>query len=158
MNKTRAQLQKEESKIMDQWFDEWHAKREKGDNSYPNWDYEEKINEMRREWRQSLEVGDRVHICHYSDITPATIIKKTKTSLTVRHDKAHLDGWKPEMIPGGFSVVCLNDSDQIGHWIIEEDSEGSIEVFRWSKRYNRYKNTSDEFCEPEWMKYYDYNF
>lgn len=158
MNKTRSQLQKEESAIMDKWFDEWHEKRVNGDNSYPDWSYEDEIANLRKEWRQSLEVGDKVHICCYSDINPATVIKKTATTLTVRYDKAHLDGWKPEMIPGGFSAVCLNDSDQIGHWIIEDDLDGRTEVFRWSKRHNRYKNRSDEFCEPEWLKYYDYNF
>jgi len=155
---TREQLAKEESKIIDQWFDEWHAKRITGDNSYPDWRYEDKIAELRKNFRQALEVGDRVHICCYSDINPATVIKKTKTSLTVRYDKAHLDDWKPEFIPGGFSAHCTNDSDQAGHWIIEEDLEGRTEAFRWSKRYNRYKNKADEFCEPGWDKYYDYNF
>jgi len=157
--KTRAELQAEESKIMDQWFDEWHQKRVNGDNSYPDWSYEDKIAELRREWRQSLKVGDRVHICHYTDITPATVVARTAKSITVRYDKAHLDDeWKPEFIPGGFGAHCTNDSDQMGHWVIEEDLDGSTEVFRWSKRYNRYKNKSDEFCEPGWMKYYDYNF
>ena len=159
MNKTREELQREESAIMGKWFDEWHQKKVNGDNSYPDWSYEEEIAKLRSEWRQSLEPGDHVHICHYSDIDPGTVIKKTKSSIYVRTDKAHLDDkWKPEFIPGGFGAHCTNDGEQISHWVIEEDLDGSVEIFRWSKKYNRYRNRSGEFAEPGWLKYYDYNF
>jgi hypothetical protein len=157
MNKTHAQIREESRKIEDKWFDEWNALGGPESGKRPDWYYEDKIHDLYTEWRQSLEVGDRVHICCYSDIEPATVIKRTKSSVTVRYDDADLDpNWKPEFIPGGFSAICTNDSDQ--KWIIKEDLNGRTETFRWSKRYGRFKNTSNEFCEPEWYKYYDYNF
>lgn len=111
---------------------------------------------MREEWYHEMDVGDHAHICHYSDVSPVTIIKKTASTLTVRHDKATEGDWKPEWVVGGFSAVCTNIEDQ--KWIIEEDPDGYVEVFRWSKRYNQYRNTAGEKLFPEWMKYYDYNF
>ena len=112
---------------------------------------------MFSDWYHEMEVGDHCHICHWSDVTPCTIIAKTPTTLTVRHDKATRDeNWKPEWDIGGFSAHCTNIDEQ--KWNIEEDEDGTVEVFRWSKRYNQYRNTCGEKLFPEWKKFYDYNF
>ena len=48
----------------------------------------------------TVQVGDGVTICYWSDRHAATVIKKTPLSLTVRRDKATLDpSFKPEWIP-----------------------------------------------------------
>lgn len=156
MAMTGEEIRKLEHEIMDKWFEEWHALGGPG-HERPNWEYEDKIRELRTNWYRSLEVGDRVHICHWSDIDPGTVVKKTDKSITVRYDDADRDpNWKPEFIPGGFSVICTNDSSQ--KWIIKEDLNGKTEIFRWSNKYNRYRNKSGENVYPGWYKYYDYNF
>lgn len=115
--------------------------------------------QKRAEWYQEMEVGDHAHICHWTDVSPCTVIKRTPTSITVRYDKAtRKETWKPEFVTGGFSAVCLNNADQDDAWDIEEDENGRIEVFRWSKKYNRFRNKSGERVYPEWKKFYDYNF
>ena len=137
----------------EQFYKEYYEKR--SHLSWREWDDVER--KMRDEWYHEMEVGDHAHICHYSDVSPVTVIKKTATTLTVRMDKATRDpNWKPEWAVGGFAAHCTNIDEQ--KWIIEEDENGSVEVFRWSKRYNQYRNTSGEKLFPEWRKYYDYNF
>ena len=112
-----------------------------------------------KEWYDEMEVGDHCHICHWTDVSPCTVIKRTPTTITVRHDKAtRRPEWKPEWVIGGFSAHCTNNDDQENAWIIEEDPNGYTEVFRWSKRINAYKNASDEKLSPEWAKFHDYNF
>ena len=112
---------------------------------------------MFEEWFRELEVGDHAHICHYSDISPVTIVKKTAQSMTVRFDKAERDpNWKPEFVIGGFSAHCTNNDEQ--KWLIEEDPNGRTEVFRWHKRTNHFENGCGEKLLPGWMKHYDYNF
>jgi len=159
MNRTKEEYRKEFNSIEDKWFEEWNALGGPESGKRPDWYYVDKQLELRRDWYRSLEVGDKVHICHYTDITPATVIKRTPRMVIVRNEKADLDGkWKPEFIPGGFSAHCTNDNDQISHWIIEEDLEGSTERFNWSEKYGIWKNSSDETLGAGWMKYYDYNF
>lgn len=112
---------------------------------------------MFSDWYHEMSVGDHVHICHWSDVSPATVVRKTATTLTVRLDKAERDpSWLPEWEPGGFAGVCTNNDDQ--RWIIEEDPNGRTVVFRWHKRKNRYENTAGEGLYPGWLKKYDYNF
>ena len=136
-----------------EFYDEYYKKIRE-----VSWREQEEVERrMRDEWYHEMEVGDHCHICHYSDVSPVTIIKKTANTLTVRFDKATRNpNWKPEFEIGGFSAVCTNIDTQ--QWDIEEDENGSTEVFRWSKRYNQYRNTCGEKLFPEWMKYYDYNF
>ena len=108
------------------------------------------------EWYKSMEVGDRANVRLYSDVEPCTIIKKTATTLTVRYDKATLDpNWKPEVVLGGFAGHCVNNEDQ--KWIIEEDPNGRVEIFRFHKNEGRYMSHSCKLY-PEWRKFYDYNF
>lgn len=107
------------------------------------------------EWVNELEAGDHAHICHWSDVSPVTVIKRTAKTITVRYDKAELDpNWKPEFVVGGFSAHCTNNDDQ--QWIITEDLNGRTETFRL--RQVGWRNKSDEKLYPEWMKKYDYNF
>ena len=159
MNKTRKQYLEELKKIEDKWFDEWNQLGGYESGNRPEWYYRDEQEKIRRDWYKSLEVGDHVHINHYSDIDPATVIKRTSKMIIVRNDKAELDGvWKPEFIPGGFSAHCTNDHEQTDHWVITEDPDGSTERFNWSEKYGVWRNKSDETVAPEWLKYYDYNF
>ena len=138
-----------------EFFEWYHAERRHITGSYSERQAAE--DKMLADWYHEMEVGDHAHVCHYSDVSPVTIIKKTATTLTVRFDKAEKDPtWHPEWEVGGFSAVCLNNDDQ--KWIIEEDPNGKTEVFRWHKSSNRYENTIGERLYPEWRKHYDYNF
>lgn len=108
------------------------------------------------EYHRSLEVGDHASVRLYTDENPCTVIRKTKTTITVRYDKAERDpNWKPEWITGGFSAICTNDHDQ--RWIITEDPDGATETFHWSSREGCYIRHGCKVT-PEWRKYYDYNF
>lgn len=138
-----------------EFFEFYHKERWNLKGTYE--ERQEAEAKMFADWYHEMEVGDHAHVTMWSDVYPVTIIKKTATTLTVRNDKAHLDpNWKPEFIIGGFSAHCTNNDNQ--QWIIEEDPDGCIEVFRWSKRLNCYKDTSDCKLFPEWAKHYDYNF
>lgn len=140
-----------------QFFEEYHEARWHFTGTYD--ERREQELKMFQDWYDEMEVGDHCHIAHWSDVSPCTIIKRTKTTITVRYDKAtRKESWKPEWIPGGFSAVCLNNNDQDDAWIIEEDEAGRTDIFRWSKRYNCFKNKCDEKLFPEWAKFYDYNF
>ena len=137
-----------------EFFEEYYEARREA-NGYI--EAEELRQKMFADWYHEMEVGDHAHVSLWSDIEPVTIIAKTKTTLTVRYDKAERDqSWKPEFVIGGFSAHCTNNEEQ--RWIISEDPNGSTEVFRWSKKMNCYKNTADCKLFPEWKKVYDYNF
>ena len=57
----------------------------------------------------SIQVGDGVTVNLWSDRYAATVIKVTKSTATVRRDKATLNpDFKPEWIPGGFAAHCTN--------------------------------------------------
>lgn len=129
-------------------------------NSRGNYDEREALRlRLFKEWYDEMEVGDHCNIKCWSDVEPCTIIKRTATTITVRHDKAERrPDWKPEWIPGGFAGYCTNNEDQENAWTITEDPNGYVETFRWSKRLNAYKNAADEKLYPGWRKFYDYNF
>ena len=138
-----------------EFFEQYHTER---------WNLEGTYDERRKaelkmfeDWYKEMEVGDHCHIKHWSDVSPCTVIKRTKSTITVRYDKAERDpNWKPEWIVGGFSAHCTNNEDQ--EWIISEDPDGRVETFRWRKTRNCFMNTAEEKLFPEWMKFYDYNF
>lgn len=154
MNKTYEEMRNEQRANQDRWFNEWNETGVK-----PTWRYESLNDSIYTEWLMSMEVGDHAHICHWSDITPCTIIKKTATTLTVRHDKVEKsDKWNPQWEVGGFSAICTNNEDQDDWWIIEEDPDGYTETFRFRKSVNKYMNKSDERLYPNWRYHYDYNF
>lgn len=154
MKQTYEQMREAQRDVQNRWFDEWHETGTK-----PTWNYEAERDAIYTEWLMSMEVGDHAHICHWSDVTPCTVIKKTATTLTVRHDKARQsEKWNPQWEVGGFSAICTNNDDQKDWWIIEEDPDGYVETFRFRKSRNRYMNKCDERLYPDWDNYYDYNF
>ena len=113
--------------------------------------------QMFSDWYHEMDVGDKAHVRMWSDEYPVTIIKKTATTLTVRRDKAVLDpNWKPEFVLGGFSAHCTNNDEQ--KWIISDDPDGDVEVFRWSKCMNCFKDNCNCKLLPGWTKVHDYNF
>lgn len=82
-------------------------------------------------FRDNAKVGDGATVYLWSDAHAYTIIKRTAKTLTLRRCKATLaDDWKPEFIPGGFSVICTNNEDQ--RWNYEEDEDGEIVKAHWS--------------------------
>lgn len=138
-----------------EFFDWYHTVRHHLKGTYA----ERRVAEakMIEDWFRELEVGDHAHVCHWSDVSPVTVIKKTAQTMTVRFDKAERDpNWKPEWEIGGFAAHCTNNDEQ--KWIIEEDPNGKTEVFRWHKSSNHFENTIGETLIPGWMKKYDYNF
>lgn len=117
---------------------------------------EEQKEALRIEQYKSLEVGDHVAVHLWSDVDPATVIKRTKAMIVVRYDKAERDpSWVPEWIPGGFAAHCTNNEEQ--RWIITEDPDGRTERFYWSDRVGLFQK-GDVRVTPGWYKRYDYNF
>lgn len=154
MKMTYEEMNEMKNAVQDRWFEEWHKTGKE-----PAWDAHDEMDRIYNEWYLSMEVGDHIRIKRYTDVEPATIIKKTATTITVRHDKAtRKEDWKPEWIVGGFSAICLNNEDQQDAWIIEEDPDGYTEVFRYRKSWGLYMNKSNNKIFPGWKKFYDYNF
>lgn len=106
----------------------------------------------------NVKVGDGVTIHLYSDAHAGTIVKVTKTSITIQRDKATLNPeWKPEIIPGGFAGHCTNQSDQT--YTYERNENGQTETFRWSKKYNRFRDGKNGRSITKGRReFYDYNF
>ena len=141
MKMTQAQYKEEMEKIRD--IDDWDERQAAKDA-------------LLKEYRFGMEVGDKGSVRLYTDSNPCTVIKRTKTTVTVRYDKATRNpDWKPEWIPGGFSAICLNSEDQ--EWIIEDDENGSTETFYWSDREICFTHHGCRLT-PGWYKHYDYNF
>ncbi|HCC34091.1 MAG TPA: hypothetical protein DEQ02_00030 [Ruminococcaceae bacterium] len=81
----------------------------------------------------NARIGEGATVNYWSDRHAGTIIKLTKTTITIQRDKATLaPDFKPEYIPGGFSVHCTNSGDQ--KWIYEPDPKGQIHTLHWSKK------------------------
>lgn len=85
-----------------------------------------------REWYltpANIRVGDGVTVNLWSDRYAATVIKVTKSTVTVRRDKATLDpNFKPEWIPGGFAGHCINQDEQ--KYSYAPDENGAVYTFR----------------------------
>lgn len=129
------------------------------DKTYDIYDWRERQlaqDKIVHDYNISLEVGDKASVRLWSDQNPCTIIKRTKTTVTVRYDKAEQNpNWKPEWEAGGFSAVCTNIEDQ--QWIISDDENGATEKFYWSDKENCFIHNGCRLT-PGWYKYYDYNF
>lgn len=107
----------------------------------------------------TVKVGDGVTIHLYSDAHAGTVIKKTKTTITVQQDKATIDpNFKPEFIVGGFAGHCTNQHEQT--YTYERNPNGNVTVYRWSKKYNRYQGGGDGsiIVTKGRREFYDYNF
>ena len=105
----------------------------------------------------TAKVGDGATICYWSDREACTIIKVTKSTVTVRRDKAKLDpDFKPEFIPGGFSAHCTNQGEQT--YTYEPDPDGHVTTFHWSKKFGTYGTPGNLRLIRGRHEFYDYNF
>jgi hypothetical protein len=124
---------------------------------------ESDIEKRIKEWGEirlspaSVKVGDGVTVCLYSDRHAGTIVKVTKSTITIRQDKAIRDpSFKPEWVPGGFSAICLNQNDQ--KWNYEPDEHGTIRTLHWSRKHCRFGTSENPVAIKGRHEYYDYNF
>lgn len=118
-----------------------------------------KVEEFRRFYLTpaNIRVGDGVTVNLWSDRYAATVIKVTKSSVTVRRDKATLNpDFKPEWIPGGFAAHCTNQDEQT--YTYEPDENGTEYTFRWSRKYQRYGQPGNLTLSKGRHEFYDYNF
>lgn len=121
-----------------------------------------------------FQVGDRAHYNIGSDVFPATVVKRTPKSVTVRVDSFRHDGsWTPDWREGGFAGHVANTGDQRN--IIEENEDGQLIRFTlrtWTKdpRYPKGGEQPTKWVlardpwhygstlKPGWYAYFDYNF
>ena len=70
------------------------------------------------------------------------------------------EGWKPEIVSGGFAGHCTNNNDQRKAWDISSDEEGRLVTIRWSKAKLRWQcaDGSRYFMSDQPVKKYDFNF
>lgn len=92
----------------------------------------------------------------YTDITPFEVIRKTKKTIMIREMKTELDNFKPEIIPGGFAGICINQHDQ--KWIIKADPIAPVFRAYLRKDGYYYANGNRYALADRPVKYYDYNF
>lgn len=105
----------------------------------------------------NIRVGDGVTVNLWSDRYAATVTKVTKSTVTVRRDKATLDpNFKPEWIPGGFAGHCINQDEQ--KYSYAPDENGAVYTFRWSNKYQRYGQPGNMTLSKGRHEFYDYNF
>jgi len=105
----------------------------------------------------NARVGDGATVNLWSDRHAGTIIKVTKRTIVIRRDKAILDpNFKPNYIPGGFSVHCTNSHDQ--KWSYEPDEDGDLTTLYWSEKYRQYGRPGNLTASKGRHEYYDYNF
>ena len=95
----------------------------------------------------------------WSDVNPYEVVRVVSDkTLEIREMNAERDeSWKPEIIPGGFLVHCVNQNSQ--KWIITSDESREVVRIRlsakkgWQDKYGRRFQLADK---P--VKFYDYNF
>jgi hypothetical protein len=94
----------------------------------------------------------------YTDINPFEVVRAVSDkTLEIREMNAKRDqSVKLEFVVGGFSAICLNDSDQ--EWFITSDDTAPIIRIRlgkngWKDKYGRKYRLADK---P--VKFYDHNF
>lgn len=105
----------------------------------------------------TAKVGDGATVVFYSDRHSGTIVKVTKSTITIRRDKATLDpSFKPEIIAGGFAGHCVNQNEQT--YTYEPDENGELHTLHWSKKYNSYGRPNDLRAIKGRHEFYDYNF
>lgn len=136
---------------------------EQGKQSWFTRHMQERIPENIKETHERIltpataKVGDGATVVLYSDMYAGTIVKVTKSTITIRRDKATLDpSFKPEFIVGGFAGHCTNQSDQ--SYTYEPDENGQEYTLHWSKKYNSYGRPNDLRAIKGRHEFYDYNF
>ena len=94
----------------------------------------------------------------YSDVEPYEVIRiVSEKTIEIRAMKAERDeSVKLEWVPGGFSAICLNDSDQ--KWHITSDETAPIKRIRLGKRGWKDAHGGRYGLADEPVKYHDYNF
>ena len=122
-------------------------------NTKPHW-----RNKMTNKWNP--EVGDKAAVCHYSDIEPCTVIRRTEKFVWVQMDSYKVDPeWKPDMRIGGFVAHTVNNHDQ--KHIITRNEKGYVRRFGirkdgyWYASGQRY---GANYLTKGWRRFYDYNF
>lgn len=105
----------------------------------------------------NAKVGDGATINLWSDRHACTIIKVTKTIVTVQRDTAILNpDFKPEFIVGGFAGHCTNQNEQ--SYTYERDEQGEVTTIHWSEKYQRYGRPGFPTLSKGRHEFYDYNF
>lgn len=96
-------------------------------------------------------------IC-YSDIVPFEVVRViSNKTIEIREMNANLvEGWKPEMIVGGFSAHCVNNNTQEYTY---STREGSPIVRARLQKSGKWKSIHGEHrLSDEPKRFYDYNF
>lgn len=106
----------------------------------------------------NVKVGDGVTMHLWSDSQAGTIIKVTKTTVTVQRDHATMDeNFKPEFVAGGFAGHCTNQNSQT--YSYERNENGATYTFRWSNKFNKFQNKQSGMRLSKGRReFYDYNF
>ena len=98
----------------------------------------------------------------WSDIEPFEVVDvRTENKVVIRAMKAErAEGWKPEIVSGGFAGHCTNNNDQRKAWDISSDEGGRLVTIRWSKAKLRWQcaDGSRYFMSDQPVKKYDFNF
>lgn len=103
------------------------------------------------------QIDDGATVCHFSDRTACTVINVSASGKTIwiQEDRATLNDWKPEMVPGGFAAHCTNNTSQ--RYAYERNPEGRIH--RASRRNDgAFRTTNLERVIPGRHQFHDYNF
>lgn len=95
----------------------------------------------------------------YSDVNPHEIVRwVSDKTIEIREMKAERDpSYKPEMVVGGFSAMCVNQNDQ--KWIITSSLKAHVFRIRLRKNGHWYDAHGGRYVlavKP--VKYYDFNF
>lgn len=107
------------------------------------------------DWIPTL--GGGATICHYSDRIACTVTRISPSGKTIwmQEDTADLDGWKPEVIAGGFAGHCVNNAEQTYKYSPNPDGV----VHRAGRRKDgRYCTTHGKPVIPGRRHFHDYNF
>ena len=65
---------------------------------------------MKIKWQP--KVGDHCGIYYYTDVHPATVIKRTPKFVWIQEDKYELQkDWKPEIIPVSYTHLRAHETD-----------------------------------------------
>lgn len=96
--------------------------------------------------RFNVKVGDGVTIYLWSDSHAATVIKRTKYSITVQQDKA--------------IRTDNNGVSESQEYRYERNPRGEVTTYRWSNKYGCFCNSGDQSIKigNGRHEYYDYSF
>lgn len=120
---------------------------------------------MKKEVIALNEKGERIVVGQgatrilYTDREPFEVVEiRTPNKIMVRAMNAELSpDWKPDIVPGGFSGVCLNQLEQVGQWKLTPDPTAPLIALRRHKDGRWYEGTL-RYSIGVARKFYDYNF